>query len=93
MKKQLVMLAGSEKLPAQCGSNFIPCPCALSGPDGLPHKGNKSKTTDFYETRYKKFSVIVSGVPSGWIPVSDFGGNVPYSDCSTTRRFNFQAVY
>ena len=28
MKKQLVMLAPGDKLPAQCGSNFIPHPCA-----------------------------------------------------------------
>lgn len=60
------MLARGEQLPAQCGSNFIPRPCAISGPDGLPHKGN----TDIYQTRYKKCSVIVSDFPSGWIPES-----------------------
>ena len=39
MKKQLVMLAGGQLLPVQCGSNFIPRLCALTGPDGLPYNG------------------------------------------------------
>ena len=70
LKKQLVVLAHGEKLPQQCGSYFIPRPCTLSDPEGLPHKGNKSKATDFFETRYKKFGVIVSTFPGAWIPQS-----------------------
>lgn len=69
-KKQLVVLARGEQLPPECSSYFIPCPCALSDPDGLPHKGNKSKATDFFETRYKKFNVIVSNFPGAWTPQS-----------------------
>ena len=70
MKKQLVMLTRGDQLPSGCVSNFIARPCALSDSNGLPHKGNKSKATDFFETRYKRFDVIVSAFPSGWIPDS-----------------------
>ena len=70
MKKQLVMLSRGDQLPSDFVSNFIARPCALSDPNGLPHKGNKSKATDFFETRYKRFDVIVSTFPSGWIPDS-----------------------
>ena len=44
MKKQLVVLACGEKLPADCGSYFIQHPCALSDHDGLPHKGKKNQS-------------------------------------------------
>jgi len=70
MKKQLVVLARGEKLPADCGSYFTQRPCALSDHDGLPHKGNKSKATDFFEMRYKRFEIIVSALPNAWIPHS-----------------------
>lgn len=43
MKKQLVVLARGEQLPTECGSYFIQHPCALSDPDGLPHKGKRVK--------------------------------------------------
>lgn len=49
------------------GSYFIPRPCALSDADGIPTKGI---STDFFETRYKKFEVIVSVFPGAWIPQS-----------------------
>ena len=64
MKKQLVMLASGEQLPQDCGSNFTPLPCALVSAEGLPTKGNKSKATDFFETRYKQVGVIVSAFPN-----------------------------
>ena len=70
MKKQLVMLASGEKLPQDCGSNFIPRPCALVSAEGLPTKGNKSKATDFFETHYKQVGVIVSAFPNSWTPDS-----------------------
>ena len=70
MNKQLVMLTWGDQLPSGCVSNFITRPCALSDSNGLPHNGNKSKATDFFETRYKRFDVIVSAFPSGWIPDS-----------------------
>ena len=70
MKKQLVMLASGKKLPQDCGSNFIPRPCALVSAEGLPTKGNKSKATDFFETCYKQVGVIVSAFPNSWTPDS-----------------------
>ena len=70
MKKQLVMLARGKQLPQDCGSNFIPRPCALVAADGVPTKGNKSKATDFFETCYKQVGVIVSAFPNSWTPDS-----------------------
>lgn len=61
------MLTWGDQLPPGCVSNFIAHPCALSVPNGVPHKGNKSKATDFFETRYKKY---VIAFPCGWIPQS-----------------------
>ena len=66
MNKQLVMLASGEQLSQDCGSNFIPRPCALVWVEGLPTKGNKSKVTNFSETRYKQVGVIVSAFPNSW---------------------------
>ena len=70
LKKQLVVLTRGEQLPPECGSYFLPHPCALCDFEGYPHKGNKSKATDFFETRYKKINVIVSTFPGTWTPQS-----------------------
>ena len=48
LKKQLVVLTGGKQLPPECGSYFLPNPCALCDSEGYPHKGNKSKATDFF---------------------------------------------
>ena len=58
MKKMMVMFANGESIPHGFGSQFTPLPLALVGSDGLPYKGSKCKTTDFFETRYKKSGVI-----------------------------------
>ena len=57
-------------MPQMCGSQSTPLPLALVGHDGLPYKGNKSKT-DFFETRYmyKKAGVIICDFPQQWVPV------------------------
>ena len=47
------MLSRGDQLPSDFVSNFIARPCALSDPNGLPHKGNKRKATDFFETDTK----------------------------------------
>lgn len=86
MKKQLVVLARGEQLPAQCGSNFIPRPCALSGPDGLPHKGNKSKTTDFYEHDTKN-AVLLFQVSQ----VVGYQSRSFWRECSLFRLLHHQA--
>lgn len=68
MKKQLVLYNRGEQLPPACSLHYIPRPSALCDSDGSPNKGNKSKTTDFFETRYKKCNVIVSTFPGSWTP-------------------------
>ncbi len=68
MKKQLVLLTRGESIPPELGTRFIPRPCALAGSDGLPHKGNKSKATDFFSTHYKQAEVVVNHFPDSWIP-------------------------
>ena len=70
LKKQLVVLTRGEQLPPECVSYFLPHLCALCDSEGYSHKGNKSKATDFFETRYKKFNVIVSTFPGTWTPQS-----------------------
>ena len=53
LKKQVVVLACGEQLPPDFSSYFTLVhffSCALADPDGIPHKGNKSKATDFLET-------------------------------------------
>ena len=70
MKKMMVMFSRGEKMHQACGSQITPLPPALVGHDGLPYKGNKSKATDFFETRYKKAGVIVSDFPQQWVPPS-----------------------
>lgn len=66
----MVMFSRGESVPQACGSQFTPLPLALVGHDGLPCKGNKSKTTDFFEARYKKAGVIISDYPQPWVPDS-----------------------
>ena len=61
--KKMVMFSKGEKMPQACGSQFTPLHLTLVGHDGLPYKGSKSKTTDLFETRYKKAGVIVSDFP------------------------------
>ena len=46
---------------------LYPLPLALVGSDGLPYKSNKSITTDFFETRYKKAGVNASNFPHHWV--------------------------
>ena len=66
----MVMFSRGESVPQACESQFTPLPLALVGHDGLPYKGNKSKTTDFFEARYKKAGAIVSNFPQQWVPDS-----------------------
>ena len=95
MKKQLVLLTRGEKLPQECGTTFIPRPFALVGAEELPTKGNKSQTTDFLETRYKRVGVIVSALPNNWVPQSVIleGTYVSNPDCTTTWGDNLQAIH
>lgn len=46
---------------------YLELPRAIADPDGIPQKGMKSFTTNFYQTRYGE-AAILSTFPPTWFP-------------------------
>uniref|UniRef100_A0A1X7VCY4 Uncharacterized protein n=1 Tax=Amphimedon queenslandica TaxID=400682 RepID=A0A1X7VCY4_AMPQE len=65
LKKRLLSMEVSG-MPLKEAEQFLELPRAIATKEGLPHKGQKSSITKFYEKKYEEAFLLE--FPLGWVP-------------------------